>query len=106
MLRIAVWALLLILVVGISLTNRNMVALKLPFLPYEAGMPLYILVVLCIAIGFGLAWLQHIPRAYRRFVEHRRTSAKLQAVTTELAAIRMEQQPTLPVHDSSTSASA
>jgi uncharacterized integral membrane protein len=82
--------LLLALFLAFAIDNRTSVQLSLFPLPYTASMPLFLLAILCLALGAVLGGLAVSSRAMRARRKEHDAQKRIAALENELAALKTE----------------
>lgn len=73
-----------------AVANRGIVAISLFPLPYDAEMPVFLLAVLCVALGAVIGGLVMSCHLSKRYLQLRREHKRAEALENELAAMRAE----------------
>ena len=87
LLFLAAFALLLIV---FCVANREAVTVSFHPLPFEIDAPLYVLVLLCVAIGYFMSAIGRLSRNVSYHVQKRQLSQQKNALENELAAMKIE----------------
>lgn len=89
-LRLFVFAMVALLVVLFAVANRHTVTLSLDPLPLEISAPLFLLVVLSFVLGYAWSSIGGLTQRLKTLQENRRQQRKLEALNTEVSALRAE----------------
>jgi len=92
-----VLALIAVVVILFAVSNREIVSVGLWPLPDFAAMPLYLVVLGCLLIGFVCGQLSSWLGGWRWRRELRQARDRIAALEQELAEIRAQQGPHTPV---------
>lgn len=84
-----------------SIVNREPIALRVPLLPYEVEMPLFLLVILCISLGAFIGWCVlslRLSRAKRQFKSEHKRVVSLEQEISVLHAEQRDREHRLPAN--------